>query len=258
MRKYSPWDNITYGANPFDWSRGPGDKAGGMFDPFNLTGWNTAKKDSGGDPYAGMPGQPQYQQVYDPSMALTPGLDERLNGIQMDKSGLNAFRDQALRKGPSSWATLAKKDQAAQAANAREKGAREIRGQTAQAEDALASRGGLSSGARERTAQEGAKNYLAMSQDTARQENLNDLQIGMNDEQNRIQQLGMLPGMEYQAIQPDLQKSSMWEQARQADLANTTAENDRRNQWNQILYQQQMQSWAANRQAQATENSGKK
>lgn len=197
--------------------------------------------------YGMTPTRPDYIVGYDPK---TMSLSDYLSG-KYDQSGMNAFREQALRKGPSAWATLSKQQQAALQGNQRESGAKEVASQTAQAEDNLASRGGLSSGARERAATEGSKNYLAMSQDLARQGNLNDLQIGVNDEQNRIQQLGMLPGME-------MQQAGMFEDARGKDIANTTAENARRNAYNQNIYDQQMGAWGANRQAQATENAGKK
>jgi hypothetical protein len=197
--------------------------------------------------YGATPDRPQYAQAYDPTKQ---SLAEYLTG-KYDPSALSAFKDQAMRKGPSSWAALAQQSNRANESNSRERGASEISGQTAQAQDALAARGGLSSGARERTAQEGSKNYLAMSQDLAREGNMNDMQIGMNDEQNRIQQLSMLPGMEQD-------QAKMYEGAYQQDVANTTAENERRNNYNQNIYNQQMQAWAADRQAFATEHSGKK
>lgn len=207
--------------------------------PFNSTSpWS---------PYYGMPAVPQYSPGYDPS---TMSMQDYLKTVY-DPSGFDAFRDQAMRKGPSAWATLAKQDQGAQAAKMRDEQASQANSQTAQAEDDLSARGGLSSGARERATMEGAKNYLSMAQGTARQENLNDLQIGMNDEQNRIQQLGQLPGMEQQQAQ-------MYETAKNNDVTNAISENSRRNEYNENLYGQQMSAWAANRQAIATQNSGKK
>jgi hypothetical protein len=196
---------------------------------------------------AGTPPTPEYNTVFDPkTMSLTDYLEGKY-----DKGALNMYKQQAMRKGPSSWAKLALVEQGGKEASAREKAAAQSNAQTAQAQDELAAKGGLSSGARERAVTEGAKNYLAMSQDLAKQGAENALQIGMNDEQNRIQQLSALPGME-------MQQAGMYEQARGKDVANTLAENDRRNQYNKDMYSQQMSAWAANRQAQATENSGKK
>lgn len=197
--------------------------------------------------YNTVPTRPDYVSTYDPlSMSLSDYYQKNYN-----PAGMNAFRQEALRKGPSSWATLARQQQNALESNSRERAAKEARSQEAQAMDTLASHGGLTSGARERAALEGSKNYLAMSQDLARQGNLNDLQIGVNDEQNRIQQLGMLPGM-------DIEQANTFAKAKQADIQNAVAENERRNAYNQNIYNQQMGAWAANRQAIATERSGKK
>lgn len=219
-------------------------------DPLNLTGVRSRGGVFGpGDVNTSgpMPANPAYVTAYDPT---TMSLSDYLTG-KYDHSGYDAYKAEALRKGPSGWATAANLDQGVQAANQREKGVSANNAATAQAEDDLAARGGLSSGARERATTDGSKNYLAMSQDIARQENLNHMQIGMNDEQNRIQELSTVPGMEQSQAQ-------MWEGARQQDINNTTAENERRNQYNQNLYNQQMTTWRANRQADATQNSGKK
>lgn len=227
-------------------------------DPSQMNVYNPSFVPTGLDGTAA-PQTPGYNPIYDPlSMSITPELQQQLQGINLNTEGLDAFRQQALRKGPSSWAQLAQQDQLAQASNAREQGAKQTNAQTAQADDNLAATGGLSSGARERTAQEGAKNYMAMSQDLTRQSNLNDMQIGMNDEQNRIQQLGMLPGMEVQSLQPELQKASMWEGAKANDVSNQMQALQSTNDWNKYLYGQQMSGWAAQQQGYATEHSGKK
>lgn len=211
------------------------------------------------NPYYGLPDPASYTSSYDPEkMALSPELDQRLSLISMDKRGLNKFRDEALRSGPSPWASIAKQGQAVQAASARDRSAQESSGQTAQSLDRLGASGGLSSGARERATLEGAKNYLAMSQDTARQENINDLQIGMNDEQNRVQQLSMLPGMELQAIQPEMQKAQMWEQGKASDVQAQVEEGKRKQAYDQWLAEQQQKLYASNQQANATAQSGKK
>lgn len=210
-------------------------------------------------PYYGMPGLPQYVNQYDPAtMALAPGLKSQLDSINLDPTALNAFKTQALRTGPSQWANLATNQQMAQEAGQRENAAKQSNSQTAQAEDRLAASGGLSGGARERAQTEGGKNYLNMSQDLGRQGNLNRLQIGINDESNRIQQLGQLPGMELSALQPEFQKAQMLEGANQADLGAQIAANQAKNAYNSNIYSQQMNAWGANQQANATANSGKK
>ncbi len=255
--------NLQGGANPFDWSQGGvGGKANQLFDPFNFTGWEGKKPLTGPTALQTLNEyQSPFQTVYDPNtMNLTPEVQKYLDTINTQPlaDSVDQFRQMALRKGPSQWATLAGKQQQALESGARERGANEVAGQTAQAQADLASHGGLSSGAKERAAEGGAKNYMAMSQDLARQGNLNQMQIGINDEQNKIQQMGMLPGMENQALQPLFQKEGIWGNAANQNIQNTMNENQYLNQWNQNLSSQRMQAAAADRQAQATQNAGKK
>lgn len=176
--------------------------------------------------YGGIASTPGYVPIYQPA----PG----------DQEGLNAFKQMAMSKGPSPWALLSTQNQALQAQNERDKGAKSTAGAAAAARDQLAAQGGLSSGARERIAETGDTNYTNMSQDVGRQENLNNLQIGMNDQQNKIQELSQVPAME------------------QTIAANKMAEGKSENDFNQNLYNQQMQAWAAGQQANATAHAGKK
>jgi hypothetical protein len=205
-----------------------------------------------------LPTSPGYGSVWDPSMAFAPELQNRLNGINLDTTGLDKFKSDALRSSPSQWAQLADAQSYAQEAGQKDRAVTQSRAGVNQAEADLASKGGLSAGARERVARGGAKDLLNVGQDTARQGNLNRMQIGVNDEQNRISMLGQLPGMENQVYQDQLQKENMFDTAQQTDEQRAMEENQNRNSYNQNLYNQQMQAWAANRQAQATENSGKK
>lgn len=205
------------------------------------------------------PPAPGYMAGFDPAtMSLTPEMMARIGGLRMDTRGLEAFRNLALRGGPSAAARIMERKSFAEEADARERAKREARGTAAEARTELAMRGGLSSGARERIATGGARNLLAMSQDTGRQGNLNRMQIGINDEQQRISQLSMLPGMEQGLFNSLLQKENLWARARESDIARAMQENQNRNSYNQNLYAQQMQAWAAQRQAEATENAGKK
>lgn len=211
------------------------------------------------NPWA-FPGEPPaYQPVFDPStMNTLPTVEGRLGALNYDTRGLDAFRDLALRKGASPWARLSNQKQFAEEVDARERARREGAGQSAQARTMLAMRGGLGSGARERLARAGVSNTVGASQDVARQGGLNRLAIGIQDEQNRIGTLSQLPGMEGAKYNADLAKENIWNQSKNNDLNRLMAENQSKNQFNQSTYQQRMQAWAADRQATATENAGKK
>lgn len=195
------------------------------------------------------PGDPGYTAAYDPN---TMSMTKELQSLYPQYSqGFNMLRDQALNKGPSGWLTATKQANAGQAANDREHAMVENQGNTASARDQLASIGGLTSGARERVAEQGQKNYMNMSQGLTRDENLNNLNAGVTDQSNHLKQLSDLTGQEEG-------KMKDWESAKQTDIGNTMAETQRVNDYNMALYQRKMETWAADKQANATENSGKK
>lgn len=106
-------------------------------------------------------------------------------------------------------------------------------GQRAAAESALAMRGGLSGGARERLAREGARNTNLQQQGVRMQSNLNRL------------------GIESDAFEKNQAANQFNIQTQMRDLQN-------KNLLNANNYNEQMRAWAAGKQAQATAASGKK
>jgi hypothetical protein len=85
----------------------------------------------------------------------------------------------------------------------------------------------------------------------------NALQIGMSDEENRIRQLGALPGMENQALEPQFKKLGLQTEARQYDIGNQVAERQLHNRFNMDRFGNLAKLYGAEKTAQATENSGK-
>lgn len=196
-----------------------------------------------------MNGMPAYAPTYD---ANTMSMTDVLKELSPEYTkGFNAYRDEALRKGPSRWLNMSMANNALKMADAREKAKLETAGETASAMDNLAAMGGISSGARERIQEQGQKNAMSMSQDLTRQGNLADLNMGVQDETNRIGQLTNLTGMEDTKLKE-------WESAKQTDYTNISNERQRLNDYNLKKYQARMEALAAERQAQATENAGKK
>lgn len=192
---------------------------------------------------------PDYHAAYDPNtMSMTGNLKSLMP--QFDQ-GFNKYRDEALNNGPSAWLNMSRSKNALDMQGAKEKMALENAGQTASARDNLASIGGLSSGARERTAEQGQKNYMAMSQDLSRQGTVADMGLGVQDESNRIGKLQNLTGMEET-------KMNDWQNAKGQDVSNAMNENRAQNEFAMNMYNTQMTALAAQRQAEATENSGKK
>lgn len=198
--------------------------------------------------FLGVP-YPTYQQAYDPSSMSM--MDYLQSIMPQNDAGYNKLKSDALNQGQSNWLgmTLANNDLGMQ--DKKQHAMLENAGQTAQARDQLASIGGISSGARERVAEQGQKNYMGMSQDLDRQNTLADMSARVTDEGNKVSQLGQLTTAEEGKVKD-------WEGARQSDITNTTAEKQRANDYNMNLYSTKMQTMAAEDQARATENSGKK
>jgi len=156
------------------------------------------------------------------------------NGFISDLQGdaYTKLNNSAFNKDENPWAKLAVSRQQKVLQDATEKGAQQTAGQTAGAQSALAMHGGLTSGARERTVEGGQTNYMNMAQGLERQSQENNMNIGIEDAKDKMQQQGQVTGLEMQ-------------------------DNTARNAYNENLYNQQMQAWAAKQQADATRDSGK-
>ena len=109
----------------------------------------------------------------------------------------------------------------------------------------LASRGGLTSGAAERTAQGGASNYLNMQQGVNNTNATNQNQIAANDQQNKISMMSQIPGMQLGAAQYG---SGLQEQNVQNQMGATQAQN----QYNLGTYQTQVAGYGAQETANAS------
>lgn len=201
------------------------------------------------------PKRPDYSPVWTEEDTLTPFIDEEIGRIDLSnlEGSMDRYRAEAMRTGPSAWARLAEQAQLQEALQARDRAAGLARGTEAAARSSLAMRGGLSSGARERVARDSARNVMAMDQDVSRSLAANKLQIGMNDEANRLAMLGQLPGMEAEALKPGMLLAEARLKGRQFDLQNRLAERDRVNAWEMDVYREQGKHYAADRGARATE-----
>lgn len=195
-----------------------------------------------------MPEVNPYAATYDPNtMSMTKNLESL---YPQYNRGFNQFREEALRSGPSKWLRMSQTQNDLRQRDSKERGKLEIAANTAGAKNALAASGGLTSGARERASEQGQKNFMSMAQDVGRQDSIADIGMTIQDESNRVGQLAQLPGMEMTHLKE-------WEGAKEKDINNTMQEQQRLNQYNMDLYKTRMETWAASKQANATENSGK-
>lgn len=217
------------------------------------------------NPYGGMPQRPQFTSWIDPKTgqldrrySLGESTEGAMKGVKADTRGADAIRERATATGPSAWALMMEQKQGLGEAQRRDQATREMAAANATARGQLAARGGLSSGARERLARGGARDMVMAGQETARQGMLDRMNIGIQDQGQKDRFLGMMPGIEQQQFQNEMEKAKIGQSARQWDIANTLKEKYAQDAHNMDAYTEQMKAWAANRQATATENAGKK
>ena len=220
-----------------------------MLSPYDLEGMVAEVKaqEEYNRRYGRLPDEIQYQAAYNPlSMSMQKEAERLMGGLK----GFSQMEKEALRTGPSAWANLASQQQRNQAGLGRSRAMAEAAGQTAQARTGLAMRGGVDSGSRERLASQGMKSAMAMSQDIGANLDNNLLSIGMQDNTNRLGVLDKFSGME-------MDKAKTLGQAKQMDIQNQIAENQNKNKFAMDMWSKKMETYAANQNSKAIENSGK-
>ena len=183
--------------------------------------------------------QPEARQkkLMDDIRALRPELPTQnpFSGdgfeFSMDTRGLDAFRNEALRTGPSGWATLQEQLSDQRRSEALDRSTQQAGAFGASQRAGLASRGGLSGGAAERIGRSSAEQGMMLGQDAYRQAGQEKLDIGIQDENRRMATLSALPQMDMTLAQGQL-GAKQW-QAGQQD------------EWNKWLYGQQSATAAA-------------
>jgi hypothetical protein len=203
----------------------------------------------------GSPIRPDWQSLIDPA---TGQLQSRyvLNVDKYDPMsslGYKKFQQEALRTGPSEWANLMLQKQQLEEQNLRSQAARQSQAAMNQGFGQLAMRGGLSTGSRNRLAASGMRDLLAARQQATRQGLDQRLGIGTTDEEKRQQQLLQLTNADV-----DIGKYNTTLGAKQSEfnLQNLLKEEEGKRSFTMGTYQEQMKKWAADKQAQATANSG--
>lgn len=158
--------------------------------------------------------------------------DQYMMKNNLNTQGLQQIRNEALRDPgtQSRWAEIAKADAAntAAAQNA---------GQMAQARSGLAMQGGLRSGARERLAQQGQLAGLQAKQNA-------NMQVNMQDEQNRQKWLAMLPSQELGAAQ-------FGSTIENQNIGRSLNELQQGRDFDKYRYGQAMTAWGADKSSQA-------
>lgn len=199
--------------------------------------------------------RPEYESLVDQATGLlkdqyqlkAPTIDP--NSLQ----GYQAVKNEALRTGPSAWMNLAMQKQADEEASANDKAVQNARQGEVNARSTLAMRGGLSSGARERLAQNAGNQAMYAKQDVGNQGRIARSALGLQDEQNRM---GFLK--DFSKAEGDLSTFNATNTAKTQEFNILKGIEDKRakDSHNLEVYKEQMEKWAANKQADATQAAG--
>lgn len=203
----------------------------------------------------GSPIRKDWQSLLDPKTGkLKDGYTMNISGLDPTQwEGYSKYKQEALRSGPSAWATLQNQSQGVQEMAQKEQAARQSLSGMNQANSGLAMRGGLSAGARGLAARAGQRDLLNSRQNVARQGIINRLGISTTDETNRIGQLANLSSSEQSLGQYN--KTLEGKQS-EFNINNLIQEQQGKRGYDDMTYQEQMKKWAAGRQADATARSG--
>jgi hypothetical protein len=198
-----------------------------------------------------------------PTQAL-PSYDQ----VTMDPTALNQIKEQAFNKDASAWAQLQNNQQRMDEQNKIDQLTKQTSSANAQGLAQLMSSGGAGSGSRERLAASNAKNAMFNRNALTRGGMSDRLNIGLADQGQKADLLKAIPGFEGQvadlklknnAFDADNQKFNiqMNTDRDKFNLTNALKGLEAQNNYNSNVYSEQMKAWAANKQADATANSGK-
>ncbi len=165
----------------------------------------------------------------------------------------NAYKTQAMSTGLSPWAQMQKQLLDSQQQDATSKAAAQSMQAMGQARSGMAMRGGLSAGARERMAISGQRDLMGANQGINRTASQNLLNLGAQDAQQKQSMLGTLMNTDVQTGQFNTTNANA---GTQLNLGNALKEQGNQNMYNMETYKEQMDKWAANKQADATAASG--
>lgn len=223
----------------------------------------------------------QYQMsgktaTMDTAPSLVGQFDQRLGGVNINQGAINGMRGEALRTGPSAWLNSEMSRNNAQLGNDLSNTAQSAAGQAAMARSNLAMKHGLSSGAAERIGMQSGRDAMAQQQQLRASNALGNMSLNSQDQQNRLGMLNNLAGQEANYAGFDLNKqlatlgqaskeqtaqnaanqynTGLRNQATMFDIGNSVQDRTGQNAYNQGMYGQGMNEWAANQQANAIAN----
>lgn len=195
------------------------------------------------DPITGRPLTPKWNSLLGENGVLK---DQYLMKDQGNVDALNQFRTEALRdpSQSSAWAKLMNDQIAMEQMNQMDAGNKTIAASRAGMMSDLAQTGGLGGGARERMFRNAGRDSLLSKQKTLRDAAMNRGNVLTKDEENRQNMLG-------QTVNMDQARASYLSNIQQQNNTNTLNENQMGREQKQNMWAKEMESWGANKQADA-------
>lgn len=205
----------------------------------------------------------KYQQGFD---SLLPQYQSELDKINLNTDALAKLRERALGTGESPWLAMQKANLQNKLADMRDSAADQQGAASANALSALARQGGLSGGASERAMRQNASDFNKARQQIARFGITSENELAIADEKERNQMLSQLQGLEIQALQPQMAKTQalLGQMSKEQGLGVDTNQFNINTALNELAqkrafdmqrYSEQMKMYAADRTANAQENS---
>lgn len=166
-------------------------------------------------------------------------------------SAASALKDRAMSTGDSPWLQLQMQKQGIEEDALRGRAAQESMGAGAAAQSALAMRGGMGSGSRERIARDMGRNLNMARQGVAQQGMLGRVGLRTQDDASKLSALTGLTGEEGILGRFNAQQR---QQNEQFNMGTKLSDVQGRNAFNENRYGQQMGAWGAGRTADAMGN----
>lgn len=203
----------------------------------------------------GSPKRPEFATMVDPATGQLSTQYQLKNQLLDPNSleGFQAIKKLAMSEGPSKAAQLQNQqvllNRTGQINAAAEQGA----GAQAQARNAMAMRGGYSSGGAANLGRQSMKDILMAKQGAYGQANQGLLDVAKNDESMKNQMLQTYAGAEGNIANKNLDLSNS---ANQYNIGNLLKEKDLERNYNLETYKTAADKWAAEKQSEATRASG--
>lgn len=202
----------------------------------------------------GSPIRAAFDTIANEDGTLKQNYQMNLSGLDPSQwEGYQQYKQEALRKGPSAWAQIQSQQADATAMANKEAAARQAQSGMNAGIQNLATHGGVSSGARGLAARSSSRDLLMARQNAARAGDTAKLNIASTDEGNRVGQLGQLATTEQNLGQYN---KTLEGKQQEFNIQNMLNEQSQKRAYNDNTYNQQMSTWAANKQAEATARSG--